>query len=359
MEFFKNIRSLIFSKKISLLSKKNSIFLLLVLTLIIIISPSNFTLQWVGLSLAMFSTMTNDSIQTLGTFLSSNSKEKWWKMWIYVGILFLITILVGWFLYNHRLDFKRLYGIQYDPSANIMHFIAPILLIILTCNKIPVSTTFLILSVFTTQDIMTFMLVKTILGYFIAFAFSFIIWYFLLKFFKKIFEDFSDSKIKKWRIFQWISTGMLWIIWLIQNTSNIVVYIPRRINIYSLILIIMLGIVMIGFTIYNKGGPIQEIVDEKTDMSNIHYTAMINFSFAIMIALMTCIGTIPIATTWMFIGILGGRELAIAKYETNQELSLKDRYKIAEKKIFRDLVLAGLGIAISLSFYMINTTFDL
>ncbi|MDD2840260.1 MAG: hypothetical protein PHY80_04020 [Rickettsiales bacterium] len=333
--------------------------MLLVLILIIIISPVHEGLKWLGLSLAMFSTMTNDSIQTLGTFLSSNSKVKWWKMWIYIGLLFAITMLIGWFVFNHKLDFLRLNDIPYNPNIGIMHFAAPILLIILTCNKIPVSTTFLILSVFSTQDVLGFMLVKTFFGYILAFILSFVLWSFLQKFFRKIFEDRSEARIRKWRIFQWVSSGALWVAWLIQNSSNMVVYIPRKISIYELILIIVLGFIMIGFTIYNRGGPIQEIVDEKTDISNIHSTSMINLSFAIVILLMTYIGTIPVATTWMFIGILAGRELSIAKYETSQNSNLKDRFKIAEKAILKDLVLAGIGITISLIFYMINTTFVL
>lgn len=357
MEFFKKIHSLVFGKKISFLSKKNSTFLLLVLALIIILSPMDVRLKWLGLALSMFSTMTNDSIQTLGTFLSSNSKVKWWKMWLYIGSLFTITMLIGWFGFNHELDFERLYDIPYNSHINIMHFIAPILLIILTCNKVPVSTTFLILSVFSTQDVLGFMLVKTFAGYILSFIFSFALWTFFHKFFKKIFEDKSESRMRKWRIFQWASSGALWVAWLLQNTSNMVVYIPREITAYGLILIILLGLAMIGFTIYNRGGPIQEIVNEKTDISNIHSTSMINLNLAIMILIMTYIGTIPIATTWIFIGILGGRELSLARDGDSQLSSLKDRNKAAIKFILKDLALAGFGIAVSLIFYFLNTLF--
>jgi len=278
-------------------------------------------------------------------------------MWLYIGSLFIITMLIGWFGFNHELDFERLHNIPYNPNFNIMHFIAPILLIALTCNKVPVSTTFLILSVFSTQDILGFMLIKTFAGYILSFIFSFLSWSFLHKFFKKFFEDKSEIRIKKWRIFQWASSGALWVAWLIQNTSNMVVYIPREITAYELILIIVLGLIMVGFTIYNRGGPIQEIVEEKTDIKNIHSTSMINLNLAIMILIMTYIGTIPIATTWIFIGILGGRELAITLNGDNQLLSIKDRNRKAIKSILKDLALAGFGIVVSLIFYFINTLF--
>lgn len=355
MEFLKRKFPLIFNKKIGFLSKKNSTFLLLVLTLIIILSPSSVELKWIALSLSMFSTMTNDSIQTIGTFLSANSKTKWWKMWIYIGSLFIITMLVAWFGFNHELDFRRLHDIPYDPQVNLMHFAAPILLIILTCNKIPVSTTFLILSVFSTQDVLGFILIKTLYSYILAFVSSFILWSFLQKYFAKIFKDKdkNEIEIKGWLIFQWFSSGVLWVSWLSQNTSNMVVYIPREISIYSLILFIGLGIAMIGFNIYNRGGPIQEIVDEKTDIANIYSTSIINLSYAAIILTMTYTSTIPIATTWTFIGVLGGRELSIARYKESQALNFRDRYKSTIRNILKDLTLAGSGIVISLLFYVI------
>ena len=74
---------------------------------------------------------------------------------------------------------------------------------------------------------------------------------------------------------QWISSGFLFCSWLTQNIPNTSVYIPRFIDLYSLILFIILGISTIGFTIYNKGGPIQNIVNEKqldVKVLNIHLT---------------------------------------------------------------------------------------
>lgn len=348
--FFKN-------KKINFLSKKNFIFLGMVLLLVMLLSPSN-TLQWLGLSLAMFSTMANDSIQTLGTFLSSNTKVVWWKMWLYISALFVVIICLGWFINGGMLDFGRLQDIPYDPKFDFMHFIAPILLILLTYNRIPASTTFIILSVFSTNNMITYMLIKTFLGYVLAFVFSFWLWNLLSKHFNKLLiNDDSEVKRKRWKFFQWASTGLLWMAWLTQNTVNIVVYVPRVFSLYGLILFILVGIAMIGFTFYNRGGPIQQIVNEKKDITNVRSTTLINLCFAFVIIVLGRINSIPMATTWIFIGVLAGRELSMAKYDNSSEISLMERYNNAKGLIIKDLISAAAGITISLIFSMLNNTF--
>lgn len=359
MSFTKKILiPLIKNRKIKFLSRGNIVFLIILIGLIMVLSPSFIKLQWIGLFLAMFSTMANDSIQTLGTFLTSNSRASWWKLWIYISILFILIILLGWFKFNGSLDFGRLQDIPYDPNFDIMHFIAPMLLIFLTYNKIPASTTFLILSVFSSQNMVTFMLIKTFCGYILAFIFSFTLWTFLSKYFDRLLINKDvDSKRKRWKFFQWASTGLLWMVWLTQNTVNIVVYTPRYFGIYELILFIFIGIMIIGFTFYNKGGPIQQMVSEKKDINNVRSTTMINLCFAFVIIFMSLFNTTPMATTWVFIGVLAGRELSMAKYDNNTEISLVERYRNAREIILKDLISAGLGITISLIFSMINSTF--
>ena len=49
----------------------------------------------IGFGLAAFSAIANDSIQTLGTFLSSNSKRPWWLLWIWISGIMFFTIMYG------------------------------------------------------------------------------------------------------------------------------------------------------------------------------------------------------------------------------------------------------------------------
>lgn len=339
------------------LSKKNSIFLAVILIIMTLIAPEN-KFNWIGLTLAMFSTMTNDSVQTLGTFITSNSKVPWWKLWLYVSLLFIITITLAWLYNYHHLDFNRLKTIPYSEGVKFVTFIPPILLIVLTYYKIPVSSTFLILSVFASQKAIGAVLVKTLSGYVIGFVLSYALWMLVIAVLKKqIVVDASDKKLKRWKFIQWLSTGILWVAWLTNNTSNVVVYVPRAFSVYGLVIFIILGVIMIGFTFYNRGGPIQEIVSEKNDMTNLRSMSIVNLCFAFVILGLGKISNVPMATTWVFIGILAGRELCLAQLESDGVLTLRERYKKARKFILKDLILAGLGIAVSLSFAIINNNY--
>lgn len=51
-------------------------------------------LMMLGFLLAAYSVVANDAIQTLGTFLSSNSHRPWWVLWLFAGgILTAVFIL--------------------------------------------------------------------------------------------------------------------------------------------------------------------------------------------------------------------------------------------------------------------------
>ena len=46
---------------------------------------------WVGFAFAGYSAIANDSIQTIGTFITSNRKTAWWVLWLFMGGIFLAT----------------------------------------------------------------------------------------------------------------------------------------------------------------------------------------------------------------------------------------------------------------------------
>jgi len=49
-----------------------------------------------GFALAAYAIVANDSIQTLGTFLASNSKRPWWSLWIWISGIMVVTVTWGW-----------------------------------------------------------------------------------------------------------------------------------------------------------------------------------------------------------------------------------------------------------------------
>lgn len=51
----------------------------------------------IGFMLACYAVVANDSIQTLGTFLSSNAKRPWWVLWIFASAILLAVLFYGYF----------------------------------------------------------------------------------------------------------------------------------------------------------------------------------------------------------------------------------------------------------------------
>ena len=64
--------------------------------------------MYVGFLLAGYSVVGNDSIQTLGTFLSSNEKRPWYVLWLFAGSILTATLVYGWYQYGGDVSYGRL-----------------------------------------------------------------------------------------------------------------------------------------------------------------------------------------------------------------------------------------------------------
>ena len=139
----------------------------------------DFSTLWslLGFLFAVYAVTANDSIQTLGTYISSNRDIKWYWMFGYMGSIFLFTMIQGFSINDPafgRLD-------KFEPiTIQWYHALAPLVLVALTRLKIPVSTTFLVLSVFATSIVMEQMLIKSFVGYAVSFVFACGSWYLIL-----------------------------------------------------------------------------------------------------------------------------------------------------------------------------------
>ena len=93
----------------------------------------------VGFVLAAYSTVANDAIQTLGTFLSSNSKRSWQVLWLFAASIVVLVMVKGYFWGGGDIAFGRLNKLPY-PAEGIQwwHALPPLLLLLLTRIGIPV-----------------------------------------------------------------------------------------------------------------------------------------------------------------------------------------------------------------------------
>lgn len=322
-------------------------FLVFILVLFVVASfvyTNTAIAMWFGFTVAGYSVVSNDSIQTIGTFLSSNSKRKWWVLWLYIGGLFIITILISYFLFDGDISYRRLStkGFNENPkSFEVLHLYAPIILIIITRMRMPVSTTFLLLSTFaTTSDALNKVFVKSISGYVIAFVASFIIYILISKYLK---SKFKSKPHPFWDIAQWITTGTLWCLWIMQDAANIAVFLPRKLEFVQLMASIGIIFFGLGVIFYHKGGRIQEIITNKTDVTDVRPATIIDFIYTLLMFFHLVYSTVPMSTTWVFLGLLGGREIAMKIRNTSHKTTRKILSIIG-----KDIVLALIGLIISI-----------
>ena len=273
----------------------------------------DFITLWalLGFAFAVYAVTANDSIQTLGTYISSNKDIKWYWMFAFMGSIFVMTMVNGFISGDPA--FGRLSKFTYiEPQW--YHAMAPLVLVILTRIKIPVSTTFLVLSVFASSLVMEKMLVKSFLGYAVSFVFAFGAWYLISKYILNEGEKGYDSHNNHWRIAQWVTTGWLWSTWLKHDMANIMVFLPRYHpsgdTIYE---IFVIGVMLAGlaFMFWERGGRIQEIVLTKTNTRYVRSATLIDLVYCFVLYFFKELNNIPMSTTFVFMGMLAGREIGI------------------------------------------------
>ena len=287
----------------------------------------------VGFSLASYSVIANDSVQTLGTWMASNQERfKWYYMWAAASFVLLFTIWYGWSINAGDISYGRLNKIPYIP-IEWYHAIAPLILVSLTRFGVPVSTTFLVLSAFASTVVLEKVLTKSALGYIVAASAAYLIWMLVAKFWESK-EDIPESHDKYWRVAQWCTTGWLWFTWLSHDMANIAVYLPRQVPVNVMILISIIFVAGLGYMFHEKGGRIQEVVLSKTNTKYVRAATLVDLIYSLILWYFKGYNDIPMSTTWVFVGLLAGRELAFAtitgkyKFKTVFPLIGKDFFKM-------------------------------
>jgi len=412
----------------------------------------------IGFMLASYSVVANDSIQTLGTFLHSNSKRKWWILWLYSSSIMVAVMFYGWANYHGDVSYDRLdkvYAKMVDfksakkaieasrqiqdfenrqvvlssvdqidkgladaqkvyladstqlesqiatwsghlnqirqisqsetvPDSvrptlqslvsktddaiqsmlkhrNVAGFIKwyyilpPIVLLILTQFGFPVSTSFLILITFQ-PAVLGPMLIKSVSGYFLAFGISIVVYLTIMRVLEKHWRERPDQVNSNWWIVaQWASTAFLWSMWLIQDMANIFVYVPRPLPLTGMILCTSWMVIVQAFIYYSKGGKIQQIVTTKTNTQDIRSATIVDLIYGLILYFFKIQSNVPMSTTWVFIGLLAGRELAFSLSYRKDALTLLSASKLMGKDLFKVMIglLASVGLAYAARFFQL------
>tara|TARA_Y100000114_G_C11753374_1_gene325598 strand:- start:50 stop:991 length:942 start_codon:yes stop_codon:yes gene_type:complete len=301
-------------------------------------------LTLIGFGLAGYSVIANDSVQTLGTWIASNrEKFKWTTLWIAASTVLIGTLCYGWYAYGGDISFGRLDKIPYQ-EVKWYHALAPLALLLLTKKGIPVSTSFLVLSAFASTFVLEKMLIKSMMGYAVAAIVAYMVWFGVSKFINE------DKKVKSshkpfWRAFQWFTTGFLWFTWLSHDVANIAVFLPRELSALQLVGVILFFVAGLGWMFYNQGGKIQEIVLSKKNTKFVRSATIIDLVYAFLLLYFKELNNIPMSTTWVFVGLLCGRELALHSY-ANGTKGVKVVFPIIAKDFFKLMI--GLTVSVSI-----------
>ncbi len=407
-----------------------------------------------GFILAAYSVVGNDSIQTLGTFLYSNSHRRWWVLWLYSSSIMVAVILYGWATHDGDPSYSRLNKV-YDKSVSISateeailyakeavsadpvqneiemeldrfasvlretkdtftkrpreveaaieslaretdllraveadeaipiaqrvavrvvvdeadvvlarmeerrdvrnfmswkYILPPLALLILTRYGFPVSTSFLVLITFQ-PAVLTSMLTKSLMGYVVAMISAIFVYGLVMRTIEKRWLKEGEQGIKPvWVVFQWASTAFLWSMWLIQDMANIFVYLPRMPEFHWLMFAILWMVAVQAFIYYTHGGKIQKVVTSKTNTHDIRSATIVDLLYGVVLYIFKIQSNVPMSTTWVFLGLLAGREIAFA-LSAHKKKSFKQAIKLARK----DMVKAGFGLGVSVAIaFLIN-----
>ncbi len=298
----------------------------------------------IGFALAGYSVIANDSIQTLGTFIAS--KKKWFKWYVLAGSASSVMILAlawGWYAYDGDISYGRLTRIPYQ-EIQWYHAVAPAILLLLTRVGIPVSTTFLVLSAFASTVVLEKMLLKSVVGYGLAAMVAYIAWIVVSKFINEKLDEVDEKYIGFWRNSVWVTSGWLWWVWLSHDVANIAVYLPRQLDITILLTVMAYFTVLLFYIFYIQGGRIQTVVLEKTGTRYARSATIINVIYAGVLYYFKELNDLPMSTTWVFVGLLCGRELAISTM--NKDYKFKYVFPLIGKDFLK--MIFGLSVSVGI-----------
>ena len=299
----------------------------------------------IGFLLAAYSVIANDSVQTLGTFIASNQKTKWYYLWGFTSLILVATLAASFFSSGGDISSGRLEEIPFI-EVQWYHALAPLILVFLTRFGIPVSTSLLVLSAFASTLVFTSILIKSALGYGIAAIVAYILWIIIFKW-DNANNPVSENRESLWKVLQWSATGFLWYTWLAHDIANVAVFLPRELNVFQFVMVTTIFVIGLAYIFWRRGGKIQNIVLEKTSTRYIRSATVIDFLYALILLVFKDWSSIPMSTTWVFIGLLSGRELAMSSWM--RDYKFKDVFPIVGKDMLRLLFGLAISILIALS----------
>jgi hypothetical protein len=291
----------------------------------------------------------NDAVQTLGPFLSSNrDRTPRWLQGLFIGGLLVLVLLLGWWRGDGDPSWGRLASIPPPGRLGWIDLLPPLAVLGLTAWGAPVSTTVLLLAAVAPAAGRDLVL-RSLLGYGLALAVALPLYLLLAGRLEPLPSSPTSGRSPTippasswWPALQWLATGWLWIQWLIQDLANIYVVLPRRLEVGPLVLSLLALLLAVAVLLLGRGGPVQAIVEGKTNSHDRRSATVIDLVYGLILFGLGRWSPRPLSTTWVFLGLLAGRELALAWRQHPPP------WRATGRLLTGDLVKAGAGLTVSL-----------
>jgi len=129
------------------------------------------------------------------------------------------------------------------------------------------------------------------------------------------------------------------------------VFLPRVVPVDLMIMISIVFVAGLFFMFREKGGRIQQIVLEKHNTRYVRSATLIDLFYWLCLYFFKELNDIPMSTTWVFVGLLAGRELAMATYFGKKKT--KSVFPLVAKDFGKMMVGLGASVALVLAIHYI------
>jgi hypothetical protein len=129
-----------------------------------------------------------------------------------------------------------------------------------------------------------------------------------------------------------------------QDAANIAVYLPRSLSFSEFLAFATVIVLGLGILLRNGGEKVQEVVDEKSAVVDVRAATIMNLLFAGILYWFKVESRIPMSTTWVFLGLLAGREIAM-RLRSATDRTTKETFMM----IGKDVGYATIGLCISVA----------
>jgi hypothetical protein len=280
-----------------------------------------FIIAWAGFFIATYSVMANDApAQVLGTLIASHPNKKW-ILWLGASVILLAALTTSWILNDGDISFGRLEKIPQVDELSWVYLIPPLGLLALTRFGAPVSTSFIMLSMFTASVVLEKIMMKSLFGYGLALVIALGIWMAMARIKT---QELGPANMAVWRPLQYLSTGTLWWFWLSHDIANVAVFLPRQLDLTQFLVICVSMVLALGLIFRDSGGKVHKFIfGAEGDNMDIRVATLIDAIYAILLFVFKEWNNLPMSTTWVFVGLMAGREIGKATGRAQLRNALK------------------------------------